>query len=124
MAEQNKTNENSFYFKKDNYKWMLIGLVCIVLGFILMMGSGANTTPDGKFDPNYWNEDIFFYQKNTHCSTIGNYRICDTSLCYFEKKIIIFYNTEIKVNCSITQLTFALNFLSHEFFRSYYYCYY
>ncbi|MDY3338842.1 DUF3098 domain-containing protein [Riemerella anatipestifer] len=59
MAEQNKTNENSFYFKKDNYKWMLIGLVCIVLGFILMMGSGANTTPDGKFDPNYWNEDIF-----------------------------------------------------------------
>ncbi|AFR36686.1 DUF3098 domain-containing protein [Riemerella anatipestifer] len=60
MAEQNnKANENSFYFKKDNYKWMLIGLVCVVLGFILMMGSGANTTPDGKFDPNYWNEDIF-----------------------------------------------------------------
>ncbi|AZZ59522.1 DUF3098 domain-containing protein [Riemerella anatipestifer] len=60
MTEQNnKANENSFYFKKVNYKWMLIGLVCVVLGFILMMGSGANTTPDGKFDPNYWNEDIF-----------------------------------------------------------------
>ncbi|MDY3315808.1 DUF3098 domain-containing protein [Riemerella anatipestifer] len=60
MTEQNnKANENSFYFKKVNYKWMLIGLVCVVLGFILMMGSGANTTPDGKFDPNYWNENIF-----------------------------------------------------------------
>ena len=24
-----------------------------------MMGQGANTRPDGTFDPNYWNEDIF-----------------------------------------------------------------
>ena len=38
---------------------MLIGLVLIALGFILMMGSDANTRPDGTFDPNYWNEDIF-----------------------------------------------------------------
>lgn len=51
--------KNTFYFGKTNYRWMLIGLVLIVLGFILMMGSGANTTPEGKFDPNYWNEDIF-----------------------------------------------------------------
>lgn len=51
--------ENTFYFGKENFKWMLIGLACIVVGFLLMMGRDANTRPDGTFDPNYWNEDIF-----------------------------------------------------------------
>lgn len=50
---------DSFYFGKKNFQFMLIGLALIVLGFILMMGPGANTTPEGKFDPNYWNEGIF-----------------------------------------------------------------
>lgn len=50
--------ENSFYFGKQNYKWMLIGLACIVVGFLLMMGPDANTV-DGKYDPNSWNNDIF-----------------------------------------------------------------
>ena len=51
--------ENNFYFGKSNFKWMLIGLAGIILGFVLMMGADANTTPEGKFDPNYWNEGIF-----------------------------------------------------------------
>ncbi|GAA4162621.1 DUF3098 domain-containing protein [Chryseobacterium ginsenosidimutans] len=50
--------ENTFYFGKQNFKWMLIGLAFIVGGFLLMMGHDANTV-DGKFDPNSWNEDIF-----------------------------------------------------------------
>ncbi len=50
---------NSFYFGKDHFKWMLIGIGLIVLGFILMMGSGANTRPDGTYDPNFWNDGIF-----------------------------------------------------------------
>lgn len=50
--------ENTFYFGRDNYKWMLIGIAFIVVGFLLMMGSDANTV-DGKFDPNQWNDDIF-----------------------------------------------------------------
>ena len=50
---------NTFYFSKGNFKLMLIGLGFIAFGFILMMGYGANTKPDGSFDPNYWNEDIF-----------------------------------------------------------------
>lgn len=63
--KENKTNlteaktENTFYFGKENYKWMLIGIAIIIFGFLLMMGKGANTTPQGTFDPNYWNEDIF-----------------------------------------------------------------
>ena len=50
--------ESTFYFGKQNFKWMLIGLAFIVVGFLLMMGHDANTV-DGKFDPNSWNEDIF-----------------------------------------------------------------
>ncbi|WP_027378058.1 DUF3098 domain-containing protein [Kaistella palustris] len=47
-----------FYFGKQNYRLMQIGLVLIVLGFLLMMGPDANTV-DGKFDPNSWNGGIF-----------------------------------------------------------------
>ena len=47
--------ENTFYFGKENYKFMLIGLALIVVGFLLMMGPDANTV-DGKYDPNVWNE--------------------------------------------------------------------
>jgi hypothetical protein len=50
--------ENTFYFGKQNFKWMLIGFACIVAGFLLMMGPDANTV-DGKYDPNSWNEGIF-----------------------------------------------------------------
>lgn len=54
--------ENSFYFGKENYKWMLIGLGLIALGFILMLGADANTV-DGKFNPNVWNGDIFSFRR-------------------------------------------------------------
>lgn len=47
-----------FYFGPQNYRLMLIGLALIVVGFLLMMGAGANTV-EGKYDPNAWNEDIF-----------------------------------------------------------------
>ncbi|WP_294203749.1 DUF3098 domain-containing protein [Chryseobacterium endophyticum] len=50
--------ENTFYFGKQNFKWMLIGFACIVVGFLLMMGPDANTV-DGKYDANAWNEGIF-----------------------------------------------------------------
>lgn len=47
-----------FYFGHKNFKWMIIGFVVTVLGFLLMMGPDANTV-DGKYDPNLWNEAIF-----------------------------------------------------------------
>lgn len=59
MKRKEDLKTNTFYFGKGNFKLMLIGLALIVIGFILMMGYGANTKPDGTFDPNYWNEDIF-----------------------------------------------------------------
>jgi len=56
--EDKKRETQDFYFGKRNYIFMLIGLACIVIGYLLMMGPDANTRPDGTFDPNYWNEGI------------------------------------------------------------------
>lgn len=55
--------KKTFYFGGKNFRLMLIGLGLILLGYILMMGSDANTTPEGKFDPNYWNESIFSFRR-------------------------------------------------------------
>ena len=54
ITEKNQT----FYFGKNNFKWMLIGLAITLIGFLLMMGPDANTV-DGKYDPNVWNDAIF-----------------------------------------------------------------
>ena len=54
MGEQ-KRKENTkknFIFKKQNYKWMFIGLGLIALGFILMASGGSD-------DPNVFNPEIF-----------------------------------------------------------------
>lgn len=60
FGKETKVSEKKdFYFGSKNFRLMLIGLGLILLGFVLMMGYDANTTPDGKFDPNYWNENIF-----------------------------------------------------------------
>lgn len=56
-------NQSSLIFGKRNYIVMIIGVMVIALGFILMMGYGANTTPEGNFDPNYFNEDIFSFRR-------------------------------------------------------------
>lgn len=65
MKRQLKNNKSKpttpMPFDKTNYLWMWIGLACIALGFFLMTGPDANTRPDGNFDPNYWNEDIFSF---------------------------------------------------------------
>ncbi|MDO4224857.1 MAG: DUF3098 domain-containing protein [Bergeyella zoohelcum] len=53
-----KNDNTMFYFGKENYKFMIIGLVFIILGFALMMGADANTI-NGKYNPNEWNDDIF-----------------------------------------------------------------
>ncbi|WP_452224910.1 DUF3098 domain-containing protein [Lacinutrix chionoecetis] len=61
MGEQKRkeistVNEGEFIFGKRNYKFMFIGLGCIVLGFILMSGGGSD-------DPNVFNEAIFSWRR-------------------------------------------------------------
>lgn len=53
-----KGQTTQFAFEWENYKWMLIGLAVIVLGFILMIGGGSD-------DPNVFNPAIFNFQRLT-----------------------------------------------------------
>lgn len=55
--------DKSFLFGKKNYIFMAIGLALITLGFFLMTGYDANTRPDGTYDANYWNDDIFSWRR-------------------------------------------------------------
>ncbi|WP_460220685.1 DUF3098 domain-containing protein [Psychroserpens sp. MEBiC05023] len=58
MGEQKRkeTAKGEFIFGKKNYKFMLIGLAAIVLGFILMSGGGSD-------DPNVFNPEIFNFRR-------------------------------------------------------------
>lgn len=58
MGEQKRkeATKNEFIFGKKNYKFMLIGLACITLGFILMSGGGSD-------DPNVFDPSIFSWRR-------------------------------------------------------------
>lgn len=61
MTKEKKTqNDNSsmFVFGKRNYKFLLIGLGFIVVGFLLMMGGGSDS-------PDEFNEAIFGFRRLT-----------------------------------------------------------
>lgn len=49
----NNSLNKEFLFEKVNYKFLLIGIGVIALGFILMAGGGSD-------DPNVFNEDELF----------------------------------------------------------------
>jgi len=58
MGEQKRKEDHKaeFIFGKRNYKFMLIGLACIVVGFILMSGGGSD-------DPNVFDPSIFSWRR-------------------------------------------------------------
>jgi len=58
MGEQKRkdVSKGDFIFGKKNYKFMLIGLGAIVLGFIIMSGGGSD-------DPNVFNPEIFSWTR-------------------------------------------------------------
>ncbi|MGY0391531.1 DUF3098 domain-containing protein [Bizionia sp. KMM 8389] len=58
MGEQKRKNEtqSDFIFGRKNYKFMVIGLAVIALGFILMSGGGSD-------DPNVFNPEIFNFRR-------------------------------------------------------------
>jgi len=53
-----KNPGNELLFSKNNYKWVLIGLGLIALGFILMIGGGTN-------DPNEFSYELFSFRRLT-----------------------------------------------------------
>ena len=52
----NNEQKPDFLFGKENYKFLLIGLCVIALGFILMSGSSNN-------NPEVWNADIMSFRR-------------------------------------------------------------
>ncbi|MGO2102141.1 DUF3098 domain-containing protein [Psychroflexus halocasei] len=60
MGEKKRRQESeidkNFVFEKKNYKFMLIGLAVIALGFILMAGGGSD-------DPEVFNPEIYNWQR-------------------------------------------------------------
>ncbi|NPA42799.1 MAG: DUF3098 domain-containing protein [Chlorobi bacterium] len=55
-AKRSSAPQASLLFGKENYKWMLIGLALIALGFILMAGGGSK-------NPEVFNPDIFSFRR-------------------------------------------------------------
>jgi len=55
MAKKVKEQETrvEFALGKENYKYLIIGFVIIIVGFLLMMGGGSK-------DPNVFNPDELF----------------------------------------------------------------
>ncbi len=49
----NKKNQFGFAIPKENYKFLLIGFLIIILGFTLMVGGGSD-------DPKVFNGDALF----------------------------------------------------------------
>jgi len=56
MKSNNNEINTHFLFERVNYKWLLIGLGVIALGFILMAGGGSD-------DPNVFSDDIFNFRR-------------------------------------------------------------
>ncbi|WP_417874513.1 DUF3098 domain-containing protein [Xanthomarina gelatinilytica] len=58
MGEQKRKEQakSDFIFGKKNYKFMLIGLAFIAIGFVLMSGGGSD-------DPNVFSPDIFSFRR-------------------------------------------------------------
>jgi hypothetical protein len=48
--------QSQFVFERKNYKFMLIGIAVIVLGFILMTGGGSD-------DPTIFNPEIYSWRR-------------------------------------------------------------
>lgn len=61
-SQKKQTNENAsshdFAFTRENYKWVIIGLAFIALGFILMIGGGSD-------NPDVFSYQIFSFQRWT-----------------------------------------------------------
>ena len=48
--------KKTFLFDKSNYKYVIIGILFIILGFILMSGGGSN-------NPNVFSEEIYSFRR-------------------------------------------------------------
>jgi len=57
-SDGKKNDRSEFPFDKENYKWLLIGLAFLLIGFLLMIGGGSK-------DPDVFNYGMFNFQRLT-----------------------------------------------------------
>ena len=58
MSKKEIKPVQDFAFGKENYKWMLIGIAFLLIGYLLMSGGGSK-------DPKVFNDDIFSFRRIT-----------------------------------------------------------
>jgi hypothetical protein len=56
VIKENKMDRSGFAFGKDNYKWLLICLGFLLVGYLLMIGGGSD-------DPDVFNDAMFDFQR-------------------------------------------------------------
>ncbi len=61
MSDQPTKKE--FLFSKENYRFLLLSITLIAIGFILMAGGGSE-------DPNFFNPEIFNFRRIRLAPTI------------------------------------------------------
>ena len=61
MSDQ--TPKKEFLFRKENYRFLLLSLTLVAIGFILMAGGGSE-------DPNFFNPEIFNFRRIRLAPTI------------------------------------------------------
>jgi hypothetical protein len=63
MAKKQETKQLGFAIPKENYLYLIIGFVIIIVGFLLMIGGGSD-------DPNVFSEEIFSWRRITLAPTV------------------------------------------------------
>ena len=58
VAGKQEGSQMGFAIGKDNYKFLVIGFVIIIVGFMLMIGGGSD-------DPNVFSEEVFSWRRIT-----------------------------------------------------------
>lgn len=87
-------NKPQFLFEKENYKFLLIGIAVIAIGFILMSGGGSD-------DPKVFNEEIFSFRRIRLAPTVVLIGFGITIYSIFKKSSLIpkgGINKELKNN--------------------------
>jgi Protein of unknown function (DUF3098) len=76
---KNNEQKPDFLFDQINYKFLLIGIAVIALGFILMAGGGST-------DPKVFNEEVFSFRRIRLAPTVVLIGFGITIYSIFKKK--------------------------------------
>lgn len=56
LQDHSTQEKQSFVFRRQNYKWMFIGIGFIILGYLLMSGGASQ-------DPDVFNPEIYSFRR-------------------------------------------------------------